>query len=174
MANFTKTPGKKWTAVRTRPRCEKVVKEHCNRYGIPNYLPLRRRVQRYQRRRVETFLPLFPGYLFAQLDDDSTQLILRSHKIVWIASITDREEDTLLNELEDIQQLEQIAREIPIAVRPQLVPGKAVHVTRGPMKGTTGVIENVHGKTRVNINVELLGQAASVDLDADEVEVDDS
>jgi hypothetical protein len=53
-----------WAAVMTKPRYEKVVARYCASYGITCYLPLRRRADRYQRRTVVTWLPIFLSCLF--------------------------------------------------------------------------------------------------------------
>lgn len=68
MEGIAMREGVRWTAVMTKPRCEKAVARYCTGFKITNYLPLRRRVERYQRRTVTTWLPMFPGYVFVQHD----------------------------------------------------------------------------------------------------------
>ena len=58
MVQIEKKPNALWTAAHTKPRCEKVVADYCQRHGVTFYLPLRRRAKRYQRRTVENFLEL--------------------------------------------------------------------------------------------------------------------
>ena len=169
---LVRTDDKLWTAIRTKARCEKVVKAHCEHYNIPCYLPVRRRVKRYQRRTVETYLPMFPGYLFVQLDDDGRQALLLSHKVVWIAAITEPEEEKLVAELREIQHLSELAANAEIEVQPEIVPGKIVTITTGPMKGLAGIVQKRRQKTRIVLNVDILGQSAAVDLDVGELELD--
>ena len=170
---ITKKSDMLWTAVRVKPRTEKIVKSHCGKFDIPAYLPLRRRVRRYQRRKVETYLPMFPGYLFVQVDEASYRDLHRSHKIVWIASVSEGpQEDQLIQELHDIQKLEELANRAEIMVQPEIKPGTPVLITSGPLRGTEGIVEQRHNTTRVTINVDILGQSASVDMDVGEIEID--
>lgn len=166
-------PDRHWTAARTRSRCEKVVARYCDRHGIPAYLPVRRRAKRYQRRTVETFLPMFPGYLFVQIDETRKSLLMQSHRVVWTAAVDDPREQALVTELRSIRLLEQQAAEEDLIVRPELVAGKPVRVTAGPFQGLNGVVERRMNRTRLAINVELLGHSVSVDLDVEELQLDE-
>jgi transcription antitermination factor NusG len=163
-------PGERWTAVHTKPRCEKVVDTYCRRNQIPCYLPLLRRAKRYQRRTVETFLPMFPGYIFVRLGADQLTTLLRSHKVVRVLRTDEVTERVLIDELHQIQQLEAMQQEAELVVQPDLAPGNAVTITSGPLAGLSGIVERRRNKTRVTVNVELLGQSVSADLDIGEVD----
>ena len=169
MIHIEHEQGTHWTAVRTKPRCEKIVAEHCRRYDIACYLPLRRRAARYQRRTVETFLPMFPGYIFAQLGNVTKDVLVQSHKTVAILPIDDAQEATLIDELRDIQTLEQASLEADLTVQPELMQGKPVRITGGPLAGLRGIVNRRHEKTRVTVNVEMLGQSVSAELDVGDV-----
>ncbi len=164
--------GERWTAAHTKSRCEKVVSLHCERHAIPHYLPLLRRAKRYQRRTVETFLPMFPGYLFVQLNAETLTTLLRSHRVVQLLRTDETTEKVLVEELRQIQQLEQIQREAELLVQPDLAPGKPVLITAGPLAGLSGIVQRRRNTTRVTVNVELLGQSVSAELDIGEVEAD--
>lgn len=164
-------PGMLWTAAHAKPRCEKVVTDYCERHDLPCYLPLRRRAKRYQRRLVETFLPMFPGYIFVQLDDARKTRLLQSHKVVHVLPIDDICEKVLIEELQELKRLEELAKEQEVVVRPELVVGRPVLICAGPFEGVTGIVERRQREARVSINVELLGQSASVVLDVGDVDV---
>jgi len=165
-------PDRRWTAVHTRARCEKVVARVCEVNDIPCYLPLRRRAQRYQRRTVETFLPMFPGYVFVCIDPLGRATLLGASRAVAVLSVDDTTEARLIEELQGIQQLESLAREQELIVEPELASGKAVRITAGPLAGVHGIVSRRTNRTRVTVNVEILGQAVSVDLDIGEVHTD--
>jgi transcription antitermination factor NusG len=167
---FLPRPDALWTAAHTRPRCEKQAAEFCARFGLTHYLPLRRQVKRYQRRNVEHFLPMFRGYLFVQLEDQQRLDLLASHRVVRLLPIDTLKEAVLLRDLEEVRRLELAARERELIVQPELVPGRDVRISRGPLQGLHGVVTRRQNRTRVSVNVELLGQSVSVDLDVGEVE----
>lgn len=172
LVDIRQTAGMTWSPVYTKPRCEKVAEEYCRRYGIPCYLPLVRRAKRYQRRTVETFLPMFRSYLFAQLGDDSRSQIVQSHKIVRLVDVTLGQEQGLVRELNDILRLEQLQVQTDLVVLPGLQPGQAVVVTDGPFKGMTAIVARRRSLTRVTVNIELLGQAVTAEMDVGEIEPD--
>ncbi len=159
-----------WHPAYTKPRCEKVVESYCRRHTIPCYLPLLRQAKRYQRRTVETYHPMFPGYVFAQLSADSRTIFLQSHKIVHILPVTSLQEDTLVQELRTLQQLENMQAETELLVLPDLTPGAGIVITDGPFKGMNGVVQRRRSKTRITVNVELLGQSVTAEIDIGEVE----
>jgi hypothetical protein len=95
-------PGFIWTPVRTKPRREKKLAEYCKANNVDCYLPLKRKLHRYDRRTVEFFIPMFPGYVFCCLDEDKYQRILRSNLIVFRIKIDEKAEDILLKELDAV------------------------------------------------------------------------
>ena len=161
----------RWTAVRTKPRSEKTFARYCEGHKVPNYLPLRRRVERYQRRTVTTWLPMFPGYVFVQYDPARPGELVNSHKILTILDIGPPGEVVLVAELCALQKMEALGRTEEIEVMPEIVPGEAVRITGGPMHGVTGIVERRVGSVRVTVNVEILGHSVAVEMDLGELEV---
>jgi transcriptional antiterminator RfaH len=169
MVEIESKPDFLWTPVSVRPRCEKVVAQYCRGIGLAHYLPLRRRLKRYQRRNVETLLPMFPGYLFVQLGREETDLLVRCNKIARILRIDQSQERQLLPELRSLQILEASELGSELVVAPELVPGTPVEIVEGPFAGMAGIVTQRGKSTRVSVNVEMLGQSVSVDLDVGEV-----
>jgi transcriptional antiterminator RfaH len=170
LVDLQQTAGMVWVPVYTKPRCEKVAEDYCRRHGIHCYLPLVRRAKRYQRRTVETFLPMFRSYLFAQLGDEARALIVQSHKIVRLLDVMPGQEQGLLRELNDILRLEQLQTQTDLVVLPGLQPGQPIVVTDGPFKGMTAIVTRRRSLTRVTVNIELLGQSVTAEMDVGEIE----
>jgi len=168
---FRRVPGMQWTAVYTKPRCEKVVRTLCERFGLPCYLPVRRRAKRYQRRLVETSVPVFPGYVFAQFGVSDRPQLVRSGKVVAILAMDDCGEARLVQDLREVQGLLLAQFAGDLVVRPELVAGQPVRIEAGPLAGLAGIVQRRRDRTRVCINVELLGQSVCAELAADEVSV---
>jgi transcription antitermination factor NusG len=141
--------------------------------GIAFYLPLRKQVKRYQRRNVTVLLPMFQGYCFVQLDEADKRCVMQSHKVASILPMDRVVEERLLAELRELQRFEQASLSAEITVQPELVVGKAVLITAGPLRGLKGYVEKRKQMTRVSVNVELLGQSVAVELDVGEVAVEE-
>lgn len=161
-----------WTPVRTKPRREKKLAEYCAANNIIFYLPLKRNVRRYQRRTIEFLVPMFPGYVFCVLNDTYYQKLLLSNSIVYRIKIDEQNETILIEELKSIQHFEEISKEAEIIVHPELVTGTPVMINNGPLKGTRGVVERRKGKTFISINIEILGQSVSTEVDIGDLDAD--
>ena len=79
--HLTPPPDSLWYVAHTRPRCEKKLAQHCRRENIRATLPLYRVVHRYhgKTRKTAAFQkPLFPGYVFLQLNPEQRPKVLQS------------------------------------------------------------------------------------------------
>ncbi|MFW5997052.1 MAG: transcription termination/antitermination protein NusG, partial [Lentisphaeria bacterium] len=119
----------------------------------------------------ETWLPMFRGYLFVQLSSEHYRLLASCCKVAHILSINQGEEKQLVEELRDIQRMEEISCSRDITVKPEIEAGQLVQVSCGPLQGTTGIVKKRGGRMRVTVNLEILGQSVSTDLDIGEVDV---
>ncbi len=167
---FEHCPGVCWMPVRTKPRQEKKLKEYCAAHGVECYLPLLKKLHNYGKRTVEFMLPMFPGYVFCLLSEDLYQKIVISNAVLYRINIDEKGEVALLKELVAIRSFEELVLNEDIVVKPELVAGTPVEISTGPFKGITGIIEYRKNKTVITVNVEILGQSASVEVDADSLE----
>src|SRR4051812_29571072 len=62
-------PEDRWWVLNTRPRAEKALARSCLARQLQFYLPLYHKRWRSAGRYFNSYLPLFPGYLFLQGDD---------------------------------------------------------------------------------------------------------
>ena len=156
-----------WKVLFVKPRTEKKISEYCELYGIHYYLPLRQKTRIVQRRKVTVHLPLFPGYVFVRLLPSQRLLMLQTNLLVRILEP--------LNPRKLLRNLVMVRRALRInpqvhATRP-LAKGMRVKIMAGPFKGIEGLVTRIASKTRVILNVEMIGQAITVETEADFVEV---
>ncbi|MEI6149334.1 MAG: transcription termination/antitermination NusG family protein [bacterium] len=153
-------PESRWYVLHVKPRCEKKMAEYCAVKALKHDLPLRQETKVYQRRRVTVHKPVFPGYVFIAFSDDEKLTVLKSNFIVHILNVLDQ--DKLVHELAQIDQA--------LAVDPSLdacaafQAGKRVTIRSGPFQGLEGVVQMVRGKTKVILNVEMIGRAVAVEV----------
>ncbi len=160
-AEVPTVPGRRWTPVQTNARAEKVVAAACRRLGIAHFLPLRSAVHRYGRRVVSFELPLFPGYLFCALDDESRLALLRTRRVVRTLVVHD--DGPLVAALGQLARMS--AARLPIEPHPYVAVGRRVLITEGPLAGLEGLVVARRNKHRLVVNIDLLRQAAAVTLD---------
>ena len=162
-----------WTPVRTKPRHEKKLAEYCKTHSVPFYLPLKKSVRRYKRQTVEFRIPMFPGYIFCALSEESYRTLLVSGAIVYRITMNEQREEVLIKELDNLQDFERLVEAKDVVVRPEIVAGVSVVVKNGPLHGLEGVVVRRGDSTVLTVNVELLGQSVSTVIDIEDIELDE-
>ncbi len=149
-----------WHVLHVKPRCEKKMAEYCAGHALTCDLPLREETKVYQRRRVTIHKPVFPGYVFVRFGAPERVSVLKSNLVVRDLAVFDQ--------AQFVRQLEQIRQ--ALAIDPTLdacasfTAGRRVRITGGPFMGLEGVVQTARNKTRVILNIEMIGQALAVEV----------
>lgn len=156
------TPGElEWQVAHVKPRCEKKMAEYCVANRVYCDLPLREETKIYQRRRVTVRKPVFPGYCFLRHLPAQRVLILKSNLVVRLIAVIDQ--DRLARDLEQIHQALTVDPTLDACAA--FKAGKRVVIRSGPFRGLEGVVQVVRGKTRVVLNVEMIGRGLAVEVE---------
>ncbi len=159
---------RKWHVVHTRPRTEKKLVKLCQKErNMHAYLPLHRRRRRYGARKRESWLPLFPSYVFFHLSADERQFLRQCTSVAAVIDVPEQEDFT--HQLRQVYRVLQQSADIDVG--PAMKKGLRVTVLSGPFQGLEGVVERLKNKTRVILNIDIIQQAASVEIDAEMLEV---
>src|SRR6266478_3420026 len=79
----------KWWVLHTRPRAEKTLaRRFCDR-GMSYYLPLYPHEWRSRGRQFNSFLPLFPGYVFLHGDSEDRLHALETNLVAHVLPVDD-------------------------------------------------------------------------------------
>lgn len=155
-----------WYVAHTRPRCEKKLVEYCTREGFATTLPLYRSVKKYRGKRVVFLKPLFPGYVFLQLEPYQRQKVYQSDYVANLLDVPDQQEFD--RQLRDI--LFALEQEVEVRLAPTIGPGMRVRIKSGPLQGLEGWVEHRQGMVEVLLRLDFIGQAAAVRMDATDLE----
>ncbi|MBI2437546.1 MAG: UpxY family transcription antiterminator [Lentisphaerae bacterium] len=155
-----------WSVIHARPRCEKKLADYCRRQGVEHYLPLRVEHKVYQRRKVEVWKPLFPGYVFACFAAEQRLLIMRSSQVARLLPV--RDQARLIAEMDQIRLA--LAKEPGLSACAAVKRGTRVRILKGPFQGLEGVVSTLKGQTRVVLNVDIIAQAVAVEVSRDMLE----
>ena len=154
-------PDGHWMVLYTKPRQEKALARDLLSRTIPFYLPLVKKNLQYGRRRVESFMPLFGGYVFLHGTERERVASLTTNRILRILPVAD--EERFLNDLRQTQRL--IAANVPLTVESRLHAGMRVRVKSGPFAGIEGTVLRRRGEIRLLVSVNFLQQGASVEIE---------
>ncbi|MDO9541760.1 MAG: transcription termination/antitermination NusG family protein [Kiritimatiellia bacterium] len=155
-----------WHVLHVRPRCEKKVAAYCIGACLQSYLPLRLERKKYQRRRVEVWKPVFPGYVFACFRPEQRISVLQSGQIARILEVKDQIK--FINEIEQIRKA--IGADPGLQACPAISAGMTARITEGPFQGLEGIVVKFKGGTRVILNVDIIGQGVAIEIDEDVLE----
>lgn len=161
LPEVTATAINRWYILHTRSRQEKVVALALGSMGVDHYLPLVTRVQFYGKRKVKVKAPLFPGYLFLHGMRDQAFDVDRTGRIAQIIDVPDQAQ--LAFELKNIQLA--LKSDTVLDPYPYLHEGIHVEVRSGPFRGIQGLIESRTKCHRLILQVDVLGQASSLEID---------
>lgn len=157
--------GGRWHVLQTRSRQEKVLQESLSARGIRCFLPLVDVQRVYSGRRAKVELPLFPGYLFLQGSLEDVYTADRTRRVAKVISVFDQ--DRLAEELRNVRlALEGADANTQFDPFPYLKRGIRVEVMSGPMRGVRGIIEDRRKRDRLILQVDVLGQATSLEVDS--------
>ena len=155
-----------WHILYLRPRCEKKVADHCRLLGLSHYLPLRKEVKIYQRRKVLVEKPVFPGYVFLSFDKLQLLPLLQTNNILKVIQVVSAR--TLLREL--VQVRKALAIDPTLVCCAALTKGRRVRITAGPFQGVEGLVWSCKKNAKVRLNVDMIGQAVAVEVDKEFIE----
>jgi len=148
-----------WYAVQTKSRQEQVALEHLKRQAFVTYLPLIKAARHRRGRWQGTVEPLFPGYLFVELDfgAQNTAPIRSTRGVIGLVRFGQEPRPvphTIVQALLDAQSGEGD----PIDPDALFKEGDRVTLVEGPMKGLSAIVQARTGKERVVLLLELLGR----------------
>lgn len=157
-----------WYAIRTRSRFEKVVRDQLVGRGIECLLPLYKRMSQWKDRKKQIEWPLFSGYCFGRFSLDERMPILQAPGVVQIIGSTRTAEAIPAHEIVAIQRM--MASQRRYETYPyDLTEGMGVIVIRGPLQGLKGRFVRNTTSCRLIITVNLIQQAAAVEMAAEDV-----
>jgi len=156
-----------WWVVHTRSRNEKALAHDLMSKNISYFLPMSWKVRRRSRRTIRSFLSLFSGYLFFCGQEDQRVELLKTNRVANLIEVHDQQK--LVDELVQIAQA--LRSGAPLTPHKYLKAGQKCRVIAGPLIGLEGIVVRTRGATRLVLQVDMLGQAASVEIDVDLIEV---
>jgi len=162
---------KNWYLVYAKPRQETVAQANLARQGYETYLPLIRQVRKQHGRRVAAIGPMFPRYLFIQLDAHTDnwgpiRSTLGVISLVRFGQAAAQVPDDLvanLRQREDEQGVQVLPTE-------EYQRGARVRITEGSFAGYEGVFLAKSGRDRVVLLLDILGKHTRAVVGAESIE----
>lgn len=155
-----------WWVAHTKSRNEKALAQDLISRAVSYFLPMHWKVKRKNGRTIRSLLPLFTGYMFFCGGRKERLQVLQTNRVANILEVKDQ--DKL------IRQLQQI--ETALRAGSNLMPhkyiksGRHCRVIAGPLAGLEGVVVRAASAVRLILQIDILGQARSVEIAQEMVE----
>jgi transcriptional antiterminator RfaH len=159
-----------WWVAHTRSRNEKALAQDLIGRNISYFLPMSWKVRRRRGRTIRSLLPVFTGYLFLCGNENQRIDVLRTNRVAHLIEV--KNQQRLVAELLQIEK----ALRAGAALLPHkyLKTGQQCRVIAGPLADLRGIVAGAKGLLRLVLQVDILGRATSVEIDADMIEIIDS
>lgn len=159
-----------WYVLHTKSRFENVVHDALSRKSTEVFLPKIQVKSKRRDRNIMIRVPLFPGYIFVQTDLKPEHHI-DILKTAGAVRLIGNKEGPIPVSSDTIESLKiMVQADHPVKTGSQFKKGDPVIVVNGPFTGVLGIFERYRGLSRVVVNIEALGQFASVDVNEDDIE----
>lgn len=156
-----------WRVFYTRARAEKRCEVLLHERNIEVFLPTQTVVRQWGDRKKKIVEPLFPNYIFAQVEEEGRLRVLQTPGIVRCVSF-DGTPARMTDE--EIEQL-KIAQREPHRLRRLDVPmptiGEEVTITEAPLRGLRGKVTEHRGQMHLIVQVAAIRQALRVQVPAE-------
>ena len=157
---------KRWYLAQCKPNSTQIAIRNLKNQDFVSFLPLQEVTKRKERGFKHQIRPLFPGYLFVQLDAtegpwrriNSTRGIARLVRLGAEPSVVP---DAIIANL--MQRCDEMGIIQDAGV---LEAGDQAQVTQGPFSGFVATIANIEANARIYILLDIMGQSTKVSIDA--------
>jgi len=156
-----------WYALRVRTRCEQVVVGGLRQREIVNFLPLYRTRRQWSDRIKTTYVPLFPGYVFARLNDQDLRRVVRVIDCMYVVGRGNVPEPLAESEIEAVKRL--VAEGAGVGPWPFCTLGQTVEVVRGALAGLRGIYLRAAGHDRLVVSLPLLQRSVATEVESCDV-----
>ena len=160
-----------WYVVQTQPHCENKAVVHLARQGFGTYLPRYLKRRRHARRIEIVPAPLFPRYLFIEIDMRA-QRWRSIYSTVGVSRLICAGETPLpVNQqiLTTLREREDDAGFVRLESGPRFRIGEKVQILHGVFADCLGLYEGISDCDRVSVLLDLLGRKVRVVMDADAI-----
>lgn len=162
---------RRWYVVRSQPHAERRARENLERQGFDVWLPLCRRRRRHARKMEVVLRPLFPRYLFASIDLETTpwRAMLSTFGVAGVIQGPQGPvpvPESVIEGLRARADHEGVLELGPTAYE----AGTKVRITAGPLADIEGIVQARTDAERVAILLTLMGRAVRVTVHEGDIE----
>jgi transcriptional antiterminator RfaH len=129
---------------------------------VPFYCPvICKRFRSPNGRLRQSYVPLFPGYIFVAGDEAQRLAALQTNKLSRCQVVVEREQ--LILDLRAVHRAIELG--VPLTPESRIVAGDPIRVRAGPFAGYEGYVLRREGKSRLLLAIRFIEQGVSMEID---------
>lgn len=163
--------GTSWFLAQLKPNCANIAERNLKLQGFRTFLPTEDGTKRVRGKFVTAPRPLFPGYIFVQIDTaaGNWRTINSTHGITRLVSFGKEPAPVPLDIVSQLMLRGDATGKLLPPER--LKPGDQVCLTSGPFADFVGRIEAIAPERRVWVLMEIMGGQTRVAVAADQLRI---
>lgn len=161
----------RWYVVQTQANAENKAIAHLGRQGFATYLPRYLKRRRHARRIDIVAAPLFPRYLFVEIDMgvQRWRSIYSTVGVSRLVSNGDFPAPVPDEVISSLKRRESTSGFVQLDHRPKFKAGDKVRILEGAFYDCLGIYDGMSDRERVEILLDLLGRKVRVFMNADAI-----
>lgn len=152
-----------WFALRVRSNHERVAALHLRERGYEEFCPSYKVERRWSDRTKVKDRYLFPGYAFCRMNPKERLPVLTVPGVIGLVSFGKEPCPIPDQEIQNVQSM--VTSGLLVMPSPFLKIGQIVLIERGPLSGIEGILEEIKGKLRIVVSIELLQRSVSAEVE---------
>jgi transcriptional antiterminator RfaH len=162
----------RWYVVQTHSMREEIAAINLRRQGYVVYLPRYLKKRSHARRVDWVAKPLFPRYLFVEMDAEATpwRAICSTIGVTRFICLSDMPAPVPIGVVEEIIARENEEGYVEFSSEFLFKKGQTLEITNGPMAEISAVFECVNDKDRITVLMDLMGRQIRVLVPLDAVQ----
>lgn len=152
-----------WFALRVRSKHEQIASLHLQSRGYQEFSPTYKVESQWSDRKKITERSFFPGYVFCRLNADDRLPVLTVPGVVGIVGFGGGPTTIPEEEVERVRAM--LLSGLLVTPWPFLKIGQRVLIEHGPLAGIEGILQEVKGRFRIVVSINLLQRSVSSEIE---------
>lgn len=159
---------KKWYACYTRSRAEKASAARLKRAEIECYLPLRKERRKWTDRIKTVEVPLFTSYVFVCVEEYEFYKTRLEGDLVGFVVFEGKPVPIPMEQIEAVKRLVSAGTAME-TVPADMKPGQKIEVVKGPLMGIKGEMVRHHGRHKMLVRLNSIGQGVLIEIEKGDI-----
>lgn len=160
---------KRWYVFYTYPKFEKKVYEWLLKENYEAFLPMHWVVRQWSDRKKKLNVPMFPNYIFVNVEHNRMFDILKSPKVICTVAFDNKPAFLRQKEIEFLKNI--VESDYSFKVSSDLKIGDPIMITNGPLCGLEGILIEERGNHRFAVQIKSLLQSVLIDVPGKYIEL---